>query len=466
MLIGELIPLTLRYLRGNPGNPEMDLFDHVLVDEYQDLNRAEQSLIDYMSSNGNLAIVGDEDQSIYEDFRYAHPEGISEFLETHEGALDVPMELSRRCPTRIVNIANSLIQNNLRRTGRVLEAHPENDVGEIDIVQWDSMEAEAVGLATFIGGMLDSGEYEAGRVLVLAPRRQFGYLIRDVLIARGYDAHSFFHEEALEGNPKESGDSQSQRAYSLLNLLVNPDDRVSLRCWLGLGSPSLGASEYGRLRAHCANEGSTPRDALELIVDGELSIQHTTYIIGRYRELGQELAQLEMLDVSEALDHIFPAGEEWAEPFRQILEDNPDLDSLDSALESLRESITQPELPRDVEYVRVMSLHKSKGLTADLTVICGCVEGLLPSSRQGLPFEQARRYLEEQRRLFYVGITRARRRLVLSSVLSLSRALAHQIGAVIQGGDQEMGNTIASTFLDQLGPQSPAPIRGEDWLQE
>ena len=196
------------------------MFDHVLVDEYQDLNRAEQSIIDFLSSNGNLAVVGDEDQSIYEDFRYAHPEGISEFERTHDGALDVPMELSRRCPRRITDIANSLIRNNLRRTGRVLEAHQENDEGEIDIVQWASMEAEAEGIATFIGDMLDSEEYDAGSTLVLCPRRQFGYLIRERIRLREHEAHSFFHEEVLEGNPKQAEDSRSQRAFTLLNLLI------------------------------------------------------------------------------------------------------------------------------------------------------------------------------------------------------------------------------------------------------
>jgi superfamily I DNA/RNA helicase len=463
MLIGELIPVTLRYLRSNPGSPELDLFDHVLVDEYQDLNRVEQSLLDHMSSRGNLAIVGDEDQSIYENFRYAHPEGISEFDDTHEGALDVPMDRSRRCPTRIVDIANSLIQNNLRRTGRVLEVHPENAEGEIHVVQWTSMEAEAEGIASFIGDMLDSGEFDAGSTLVLCPRRQFGYLIRDVLRERGYEAHSFFHEEALEGNPKRADDSLTQRAFTLLNLLVNPDDRVSLRCWLGLGSPSLGASGYNRLCEYCANEGLSPRAALDMILAGELTIPYTTYVVRRYRALIQELQRFDGLELGEAVDHLFPAEADWAEPFRLIIEEYPDHESLEDILESLRESITQPELPRDVEYVRIMSLHKSKGLTADLVIICGCIEGLLPSTREGLPFEQERRYLEEQRRLFYVGITRARRRLVLSSLLALPRALAHKIGAEIQGGNQETGNTIASSFLDELGPSSPAPIRGEDW---
>jgi len=463
MLIGEIIPVALRYLRSNPGCPELNLFEHVLVDEYQDLNRAEQSLIDLISNRGNLAIVGDEDQSVYENFRYAHPEGISQFHITHQGTYDVPMRLSRRCPTRIVEIANSLIQNNLRRTGRVLQSHPENFEGEIDIVQWTSMEAEAQGIASFIDHMLDSGQFEAGKTLVLCPRRQFGYLIRDVLRDRGYDAHSFFHEEALEGNPKSIESASAQIAFTLLNLLANPQDRVSLRCWLGFGSPTLRSSEYLRLREYCANEGLSPHNALDMIVHGHLRLPYTARIVARYRELLQEFRRFDGLEPMQAIDLLFPADQPWAEPFRLIIERVADVESLKGIFQSMRESIIQPELPTDVNYVRIMSLHKSKGLTADLVIICDCIEGLLPSVKRGIPFEQERRYLEEQRRLFYVGITRARRRLVLSSVLSLPRSLAHRMGALVQGGNQEIAETIASSFLEQLGPSAPEAIMGNEW---
>jgi superfamily I DNA/RNA helicase len=94
MLICELVPETLRYIRDNPASPFAGMFDHVLVDEYQDLNRAEQVLLDLLAEAGKLAVIGDEDQSIY-SFKHAHPEGISTFHETHEGtaASDVAREL-------------------------------------------------------------------------------------------------------------------------------------------------------------------------------------------------------------------------------------------------------------------------------------------------------------------------------------------------------------------------------------
>lgn len=81
MLFGEMIRETYKYLRDNPQCSERNIFDHVLVDEYQDLNKAEQLVIDYLADNANIAVIGDDDQSIY-SFKYAHPEGIREFPNT------------------------------------------------------------------------------------------------------------------------------------------------------------------------------------------------------------------------------------------------------------------------------------------------------------------------------------------------------------------------------------------------
>ena len=111
MLVGELVPLTLAYLRQNPDVPERQGYSHVLVDEYQDLNKAEQVLIDLLSENGDLAIIGDDDQSIYR-FKHANPDGIRDFAATHEGAVDVSLTECRRCPHRVVALAQTLIQRN------------------------------------------------------------------------------------------------------------------------------------------------------------------------------------------------------------------------------------------------------------------------------------------------------------------------------------------------------------------
>ncbi|MBN1666915.1 MAG: ATP-dependent helicase, partial [Anaerolineales bacterium] len=243
MLVGELVPITLSYLRDNPGCPERGHYQHVLVDEYQDLNKAEQRLIDLLAENGHLTVVGDEDQSIYEDFRYAHPEGISHFEDDHPETFDIPLVECRRCPTRVIAMAKHLIEVNIRRLRHPLLPYPGRPRGEVSVVQWPSMQDEANGIAEFIARKIESYEFEPGKTLVLCPRRQFGYMLRDALAQRGVTAHSFFQEEILEGNPKQLGDSLAQQAFTLLNLLVNPNDPVTLRCWLGFGSPSLRVNE-------------------------------------------------------------------------------------------------------------------------------------------------------------------------------------------------------------------------------
>ena len=215
MMIGELVPETLRYMRNNPASPEHTTFAHILVDEYQDLNAAEQELVQLIAENARLTIVGDEDQSIY-SFKYAHPEGIADFHVRHPETRDETLEQCRRCPTDIVEMANRLISNNRRRTNRVLAARPENGAGEVRIVQWPSMEREAQGLAEFIERRVDSGQVEAGRVLVLAPRRQVGYGVRDALNELGVQAHSFFQEEALDGDPANLNRCRVQQAFTLL----------------------------------------------------------------------------------------------------------------------------------------------------------------------------------------------------------------------------------------------------------
>lgn len=460
MLVGELVPETLRYLRENPASPIRSTFDHLLVDEYQDLNRAEQELLDLLAGGGTLSVIGDEDQSIYA-FKHAHPEGISTFDSTHTGTHDIDLDECRRCPRSVITMANTLIENNSHRASRSLRPLAENPEGEVHVLQWLSIDEEAQGIADFIQQRVRSGSVESGQVLVLAPRRQFGYAIRNALNNIGVLAHSFFHEEALDGNPKRLEESAAQQAFTLLTLLANIEDRVALRCWCGFGSNSLRSSAWARLRRYCAESGESPRMVLERLASGGLTLSYSSDLVSRFQDLQRRLRELSGLAGENLLNALFPISEEWTRPFRSlatgIRETNYNAGTL---REALRVGITQPELPTDVDYVRIMSLHKSKGLTADLVVVVGCIEGLIPFM-DGDTDAERNRSLEEQRRLFYVAITRTRNVLVLSSVTQLPRDLAHRMGAYVQrGGNPTHAHTIASRFLSELGPSRPAAVLG------
>ena len=251
----------------------------------------------------------------------------------------------------------------------------------------------------------------------------------------GVSAHSFFHEEALQGNPKQIEDSIIQQAFTLLTLLANQDDIVALRCWCGYGSNSLSHTGWRRVREYCSETDNSPWEILVKLSEGHLTIPYTTHIVVRFNSLVQKINDLQDLRGQNLLEAIFPIDEGVGATIHQIAS-QIDMDDYDASLlrDTLRVGITQPELPTDVDYVRIMSLHKSKGLTADLVIVAGCIEGILPYIDADT-HDGEERMLEEQRRLFYVAITRSRQILLLSSVLEMPRDLAYRIGVKVRGSN-------------------------------
>lgn len=456
MLIGELVPEAYRYLRDNPACEALLAFDHVIVDEYQDLNRAEQDLIDLLGGNGQTAIVGDVDQSIYR-FRHANPEGIEEFGITHPETHDENLDECRRCPTRVVAIADHLIrQNHLGQNQARLRPLTGNTAGEVHIVQWPSIDDEAQGLADYASWLINERGIEPGEILILTPRRRIGYRIRDKIAAAGISVHSFYHEEALEGD-------EAQRAFAALTLLVNPDDRVALRWWLGHGATTQRIGPYKRLREYCEDFGVTPWDAMTALASGQLQLSSTGTLIAKFQELTQLLDTIRDQNLNTVVDTLLPANLDGCRVLREAallaLRECEDVSQL---FDALRTTVTQPEMPDEGDFVRIMSLHKSKGLTSKVAIIAGCIRGLIPFQNFEETLAEQAQILLEQRRLFYVAITRCTEILVLSSALHLQRNLAFQIGAHIQGHGDPV-RAVTSQFIAELGPEAPHPKLGANW---
>lgn len=462
MLIGEVVPEGLKYIQNNPTLDLDGNFDHVLVDEYQDLNKAEQVLVATLAKKGCLIVIGDEDQSIY-SFKHANPEGISQFHTEHEGTQDIELVECRRCPKKVVLMAKELISNNVGRYPRDFQPFDKNPDGEVIAVQWDSLQDETIGIAQFIKKRINQGKVKAGEVLVLAQRRQIGYAIRDALKGQDIAAHSFFSEEVLEGNPKKADACPAPLAYTLLTLLANPDDRVALRCWCGFGSESLRSGAWERLRAHCEQDGCSPREALEKLLIAEVKVKGTNDLVERYKILKEKLSALDGLKGPTLVDALFPESEGWCTPIRASAASMEGDEFAASALHPvIRNNVVQFETPADVDYVRVMSIHKSKGLTAKLVIIAGFIEGLIPSAKEGISGAEAQRRLQEQRRLFYVGITRPRETLVLSSVTKVPDDQVRTMGVKPGRRINRDFAAVTSRFLSEFGPHKPTPI---SWLE-
>ncbi len=462
MLIGEVVPEMLKYLRMNPASPHRGSFKHVLVDEYQDLNKAEQVLLDLIAEKASYSVIGDDDQSIY-SFKHAHPEGIIGFPNRYIGTHSEEMSECRRCPKRVVAMANALIQHNKTRSPRQLKPMDTNPDGEIHIVQWLSMVEEARGIAKFIAKKIDAGEVTAGQVLVLSPIRKFGYEIRDALNARNVPAHSFFTEEIFDGDVTKKGVCLASEAYSALCLLADPSDIPSLRVWIGLGAADLKRPAWDAMRAYCEGGTDTPRQALEKMEAGELVLQinktSQKKLVERYKQLKERHAALSGLGGKELFKTMFPADNKAFESLQALADTIKDDWDTKKVFETVSTFISQPEMPTNTDYVRVMSLHKSMGLTAECVIVTGCIEGVLPMIDQEISIVDQERDMEAQRRLMYVAITRTKRILMLSSILSVPKFLAYSIN-IPAGGKCIDVVTQTSQFLDELGPAAPAPMLG------
>ena len=236
-----------------------------------------------------------------------------------------------------------------------------------------------------------------------------------------------------------------------------------------MGSSNALVRGYRRLQAAAQEQHLEPAQILKAIASGEMKVAHTARIMERWNLLQQRLAELSGLNGLELVRVLWPPDREECDDIRLIAEKLAiKTEDPRGLLEELRQEITQPYLPdSQSDIIRVMSLYKSKGLTASLVLIAGCMAGALPSIDPGFTQAQQDFHLDEQRRLFYVAITRASETLVVSSsvMLPLSDAYQNRIQVyrtMVRYGES-FAITGASPFLNDLGPSAPSTMHTDQW---
>jgi DNA helicase II / ATP-dependent DNA helicase PcrA len=365
----------------------------------------------------------------------------------------------------MVAMANALINRNQRAVPKQLLPFAANQVGTVYVVQHFTVASEISNLAAYIEWYLANHPgVAAGEVLVLANRRPIGNGIRDELNNRAqqhnrpWSAQSFYFEDALS-------EPAAAEAFSLLALLVNQEDRPALRYWLGAGQDDCRWRPYARLRAHCEQSGRSPFEALQAMAAGAPKVPHTQKLMTRYALLVQRLTALGQLNMQQLVHNLFPAGVAEVATVRQIaLLIATNVQPPGELLSELRTDIVQPELPgTQGPSSRIMSLHKSKGLTARLVVIAGCVSGILPTIKTTATAAEQARQMQEQRRLFYVGLTRSTETLVLSGAVRMPYADARQMNVPFAYGGPGVAILQASPFLAELGATAPPTLTEAAW---
>lgn len=472
MLIGEVIPYFYQYLRSNPAAEERSEYKHILVDEFQDLNRVEQEIIRMLSDDAEVCIVGDDDQSVY-SFKFSHPKGIQDWCQENEGADDLALTECRRCPGQVVRIANHLIAQSVTRTHeRTLIESPENGEGDVKIVQYSDLTKEVAGITTIVEDLMGSGTHP-GDIIVLCQRKRIGTSIYEALKAKGLPVKSYYAEAEL-------ADEETQARFAQLKLAANPDDRVALRWLIGRGSTAWFNGGYKRVRARCEQTGLNPWQVLNSIAEGDEAIAHTAPIVANFKIVKAQTAAIAQTLADSGLpgliDQLFPDGDDRWRDLRALCvkissEDFNEIGEVDLTefVSSVSYAIAQPEIPSEIQDVRVMSLHKSKGLSAPATIVASCVEGVIPRRPDDkLTDVEKLAHIEEQRRLFFVGITRVKAkptegqpgRLILTYSRRMSAFEARKSGIV--PAKFEYGEAVlnGSRFLAELGPHAPEPVKG------
>ncbi|HSA57628.1 MAG TPA: UvrD-helicase domain-containing protein [Gemmatimonadaceae bacterium] len=425
-------------------------FQFILVDEYQDTNRAQYRLVSLLGgAHGNVAVVGDDDQSIY-GWRGADIRNILDFERDFPGARVVRLEENYRSTPQILELANAAIQANVGRKGKTLRTRrPSGD--QVTVV-----------------AALDERD-EADFVIDDMQRRRYsarGRRLSDFAVLYRTNAQSRALEEALRrhgvpyrlvGAVRFYDRREVRDLLAYLKLVANPADDEAFRRAVAVPRRGIGETTVDTLGTRATAAGvpmlaaaGDPAFLTGLRPAGRDALAAFVALVARLRARAREAPVDELLrDLIAAIgyeQHLRsegPGGAERLENVRELITSAAEtlqdeggeigLTPLDHFLQRATLVAGVDQLDRSAEAVTLMTLHNAKGLEFPVVYITGLEEGLFPLSRAR---EQAET-LEEERRLFYVGITRAEDALTLTHARSRRR-------------NGEMLGSLPSSFLGEL----------------
>ncbi len=400
-------------------------FQYIHVDEYQDTNRAQYMLVKLLAARfKNLCVVGDSDQSIYR-WRGADIGNILSFEKDYPNANVILLEQNYRSTKRILQAANAVIANNVNRKPKNLWT--ENSEGnKIVYYQADNEQGEA--------------QFVAGKILELTKK---GRSLKDFAILYRTNAQSRVMEEVLlksniqytiVGGIKFYDRKEIKDILAYLRLIANPDDDISLRRIINVPKRGIGSSSLDKIANFALMQDTSIFKALEDIDLIGLSPK-ITKAVKEFRDLIKGYEQMqEYLSVTELVEEVLEKTgymemlkeeksleaqsrienlEEFLSVTKNFEENNEDKSLVafltDLALVADIDSLDEEGTPQDA--VTLMTLHSAKGLEFPVVFLLGLEEGVFPHSRSLMDEEE----MEEERRLAYVGITRAEEELYITN---------------------------------------------------
>jgi DNA helicase-2/ATP-dependent DNA helicase PcrA len=459
-------------------NPELgpyysDWHRYILVDEYQDTNRSQYELLQTLTSqHNNLFVVGDEDQSIYK-FRGADIKNILNFERDFPDARVIRLEQNYRSTQNILKVAGKVVANNLERKGKTLWT--ENVPGDVVTCRRSATaRVEALWVADRIQEILS--EDRSRRVAILYRANFLSRNFEDVFLERGM-------KYAVVGSVSFFNRMEVKDILAYLRVVFNPEDDVALLRVVNTPPRGIGATtmealtqqalersipllEALRQRARdpdAPGRGTRPLQAFLELIDRWSALRDSGNIRELMERIVRETGYQAMLEKQESAEEAANRMANLEELVRAASESETRGETI---FEFLDRAALSSELDQYDPEARIvmMTLHSAKGLEFDVVFLAGLEEGLFPHSLSlNSPAD-----LEEERRLCYVGITRARRKLFLTwtpyrrafgpdaGMPSIrSRFLSEVPEDIVEGLDDETGYFGGERFDNRPGSRRP-----------
>jgi DNA helicase II / ATP-dependent DNA helicase PcrA len=429
----DLILRTVRLFRDYPEVLEhyQERFRYVLIDEYQDTNRAQYHLVNLLASkHRNICVVGDADQGIY-SWRGATIQNLLDFEHDYPDAEEFILDQNYRSTRTILEVANALIDHNIQRKPKNLWTDADHGT-PVTRYRAEDEHDEAWFVARELERLVsDEGEHAYGDVAVFYRTNAQSRVIEDVFMKAGIPYR-------VVGGVRFYERREIKDVLAYLRALLNPQDAVSMRRIINTPKRGIGDQTVAALEAFARDEGITlletcrrveeivvlsPRavgavrgfvnvmDRLRALMEEDARpsrlIEATFTETGYFAELDAERT-VEAESRKENLQELVGVGSEFEARF-------PD-SGLPEFLEQIALVTEQDEYDEAASTVTLMTLHNAKGLEFEVVFIAGMEDGVFPHFRSMTDADE----LEEERRLAYVGITRARKRLFLTHAWSRS----------------------------------------------
>jgi DNA helicase-2/ATP-dependent DNA helicase PcrA len=425
----DLLMLTVLVFRDKPHVLAyyQNLWRYILVDEYQDTNHAQYQIVNFLSrSHGNLTVVGDDDQSIYR-WRGADLNNILDFERDHPGCKVIRLEQNYRSTQNILDAAGGVVSHNTGRKGKTLWT--ENAAGEA-IVHYQARDEQA------------EADFIVRTIRTLAAEN--GHTLDDFAVFYRTNAQSRVLEDALRrdvtpyvivGGLRFYERKEIKDILCYLRLVANPDDTQSFKRIVNVPSRGIGQATVGKLEGLAIAERISLWEACKLVGERKIlgpralkALEGLVALIERTRVKLEVTALpdliLELLESTGYLADLKNEGtieaesrienlQELVTAAREFLERSED-PSLQAFLDSVALIADIDALAEGTGTVTLMTFHSAKGLEFPIVFMTGMEEGVFPHARSLTDDDE----LEEERRLCYVGMTRAKERLYVSAALS------------------------------------------------